>query len=218
MAGSISNLIADFSMPSKPEGFGLGLLRRVKQIEDHEAIQSPPSADRQVETMQAAVVEAREQEKAIARRQLEEALDAERERHAEELAVQRELWVEQEALQLSSQIIKAVGNLEAALSDQVARILTSVIPEALRQTAIAEFNQALGTMLSGEVSGLLRVTGPEDILRLMKEGMSLREGMVEFVPADHVEVTLIAGDTTIQTQFSPWAGRLQELLRQDKNV
>ncbi len=213
MSGSIANLISDFSSPTSADGFGIGILRRVKQVQEEEIVRVPSAAERQAELIQSVEERVRMEEREAARLRLEEALEQERQRHHEEMAIQRELWVEQEALQLSAQIVKAVGNLETVLSERVTRILAAVIPDALKQKAIAEFTDILGTILSGENAPLLRVRGPEDILSGIKAGMVLREGLVEFTPTDDVEVTLTAGDTTVETQFSAWVERLQTSLK-----
>ncbi|PVE22473.1 hypothetical protein DC522_20995 [Microvirga sp. KLBC 81] len=213
MSGGVARLIADFSIPSASEGFGLGMLRRVKAVVEEEPVRVQSAPDRQAELIRSAEAQARAEEREAARQQLKEALDAEREKHCEELAVQRELWVEQEAAQLSAQIVDSLGNLERILSDRVARILAPIIPEALQQKALFEFNEILGTILSGEISTVLKVTGPEDMLKAIRARFALREGIIEFVPSDDVEVTLVAGDTTIQTQLSSWSIRLKEALK-----
>jgi len=213
MPNGIANLISDFSSPAPGDGLGLAILRRVKQVQEVASDRTPSAEERRAELIQSVADQVRSEEREAARLRLEQALEEERERHREELAAEREIWIQQEALQLSSQIIRAVGNLEAALSEKVARILASVIPDALKQNAIAEFTEILGTILSGENGSLLRVTGPEDILSAIKAGMALREGLVEFVPTDEVEVTLVAGDTMVQTQLGAWAERLQALLK-----
>lgn len=213
MPNGIANLINDFSSPRSTDGFGIGVLRRVKQVEEVESVSVPSAADRQAELIRSAVDQVRREEREAAHLRLEEALEVERKNHREELAIQREIWVQQEALQLSAQIIKSVGNLEAVLSEKVAKILAAVVPEALKQKAIAEFTEILGTILSGENESLIKITGPEDILSSIKAGMVLREGLVEFMPSDHVEVTFVAGDTTVQTQFGTWFERLQAALK-----
>ncbi|WP_134496187.1 hypothetical protein [Microvirga pakistanensis] len=163
--------------------------------------------------MQSFEAQVRAEEREVAREQLARALKTEQDRQREELAVQREIWVEQEARQVASQIIDAIDDLESLLSERAARILASVIPEALRQNAITEFNKALSAILAGDVSPLLKVTGPEDLLKGIRDGLALRDRVVEFVPSDVVEVTLVAGDTTIQTQLGPWVDKLQALLK-----
>ncbi|MCG7392044.1 hypothetical protein MHY87_03900 [Microvirga sp. ACRRW] len=215
MSGSIATLISDFSSPVPSEGFGIGILRRVRQNTEPESAPVQPTVDHQAELIRSVETRARNEEREKARRQLDEVLNAEREKHREELAVQRELWVEQEAQQLSSQMIAALGNLEAILSEKAARILVSVIPEALQQRAVAEFKAHLGTILSGETETLVKVSGPEDLLSAVKAGMAPREGIIEFIPSHDVELTLVAGDTTIQTQFGAWSERLRDLLKAD---
>jgi len=215
MPGSIANLISDFSGQAAPEGMGIGILRRVRQGAEPAPASVPSPADRQAELIQAVEDRVRAEERDAARERLERAVKAELDRHREELAAQRATWVEEEALRLSSQIGSAIENLESLLSEKAARILASVIPEALRRNAITEFIEALETILSGEGSPLLRVTGPEDLLKAMKAHIAPHDGAVEFVPSDTPEVTLVAGDTTIQTQLGAWSERLQALLKEE---
>lgn len=213
MGSSIADLISDFSSPAASEGTGIGVLRRVRQNKepDQAPVQSP--ADHQGELIRSIEERVRAEERKAARERLENALKAEHDRHCEDLAAQRAKWIEQEAQQLSSQISTAMANLESLLSQSAARILASVIPEALRQKAVAEFNEALGAVLSGDVTALLKVTGPKDLLDILKAGVAVREGVVEFVPSDAAEVTLIAEHTTIETQFSTWSERMQTFLK-----
>jgi hypothetical protein len=213
MPNGIANLISDFSSSASSEGLGIAILRRVRHSQEPEPVRAPSAEERQAELIKMLENQVRMEEREAARLRFEEALEEERQRHVEEMAAQRVIWVEQEALQLSSQIIKAAGNLESVLSEKVTRILAAVIPEALKQNAISEFTEILATILSGENTPLLKVTGPEDLLSSIKGSMMLREGLVEFVAADVVEVTLVAGDTMVETQFGAWTERLQALLK-----
>lgn len=213
MSSSIADLISDFSSPAASEGIGIGVLRRVKQMAEPDPAPAKSTVDSQTELVEAVEARVRVEEREAARERLEDALKVERDRHREDLAIQRERWAQQEAQQISSQIGTAIGNLESLLSESAARILASVIPEALRQNAIAEFREALDTVLSGDVSTLLKITGPEDILQALREGGKLPEGIIEFVPSDAVEVTLVADHTRIETQFSSWAERLRAFLK-----
>lgn len=214
MAGGIASLIEDFSVPAA-DGYGIEVLRPAKPVPvpEPEPTRVPNPIDRQAELLRAVEVQTRQEEREAARQQLEAALNAERERHQEEMAATREVWVQQEALQLSSQIVESFKNLESFLSDKVARILTPVIPSAIQQKALTEFNEILGTILSGETTSLMKVTGPDDLLSAIKSKFSVPGGVIEFVPSDDVEVTLIAGDTVVQTQFNSWSTRLQEALK-----
>lgn len=214
MSGSIADLISDFSSPAAPDGTGIGILRRVRRTPEREREPEPvPTAvDREAELVRSVEARVRAEEREAARGRLDQALEAEQERHREELAVQRQIWVEQEAQQLSMQIVTAVGSLEGVLSDQAGRILAAVIPEALRQNAIVEFQEALRTILSGETGRLVKVTGSQDLLAAIEAGMALHDGVVEFIPSEAVDVTLVAGDTIVQTQLGAWSDRLRSLL------
>jgi hypothetical protein len=133
MAGTFASMIEDFSLPASQEGFGIAILRQVRKVAEAEPERTPSASERQEELIRATEARVRAEERETARRRLEEALDAERERHRADLEVQRGIWVEQEALQLSSQIVEAMRNLEDILSARVAAILGPILPEALQQ-------------------------------------------------------------------------------------
>lgn len=215
MPRSIANLISDFSGPATPEGHGIGVLRRVRQVVEPD--QPPPSSlDPQAESIQSIEARVRAEERAAAREQIESALKAERDRYREELTAERKIWTESEALQISTQLATAMVHLEHLVSEKAARILMSVIPEGLRQSAIAEFNEALASIVQAGPLTLLRVTGPEDLLDAVRARMTLREGLIEFIPSNTVEVMLVAEGTTVQTQLEPWSERLLTLLKAEQ--
>ncbi len=213
MPGAIADLLSDFSSPMPAEGTGMGIFRRVRQPIVPETSPAENAVDEQAELIRSIEDRVRAEERERARQQLDQALSDAQEQYREELAVQRKAWVEEEALKLSSQIAAAFEGLEAMLSEKVARILTSVVPEALRLSAIHQFNEALGVVLSGENTALLQITGPEDMLNAVKAGMSMQDGIIEFIPSDKAELTLVAGDTNVQTQLNTWSERLQALLK-----
>ena len=213
MPGAIANLLEDFSPASSGGTVGIGILRAVKVTAEPEPNPGPPPVDRQAELLKAVEARVRAEEREAAQRRLEEAVAAEKARYEDELASQRVIWVEQHAVQLSTQIVEGLGRIEAILSDRVANILKPFVSDAFRQQSNAEFKEALATLLTGDDAGSMRIEGPEDLVQSLKENLGPHGGAIEFLPGDHVEVSVTIRDTTMQTQLRTWSDRLEQVLK-----
>jgi hypothetical protein len=212
MAGTLVSLLADFSSPVPGEASGIGLLRAVKVAPETAPEPQQPGVDRQAELIRLVEARVRTEEREAARKELEDAIAAEKARHLEELNDQRVIWVEQQALQLSAQISTAVEGIEANLSERVANILRPFVSEAFRQQTLAEFKDVLATLLSSRGASPLRISGPADLLSAMKSNLGQYESAIEFLPGEHVEVSVVAQDTIAQTQLNSWSVRLAQAL------
>ncbi len=213
MAGAIASLLEDFSPAPWSEPVGIGVLRSVKAAAEPDPAPPPPVVDRQAELIKAVEARVRAEEREAAQRRLEEAVAAEKARYEDELASQRVIWVEQHAVQLSTQIVEGLGRIEAILSDRVANILKPFVSDAFRQQSNAEFKEALATLLTGDDAGSMRIEGPEDLVQSLKENLGPHGGAIEFLPGDHVEVSVTIRDTTMQTQLRAWSDRLEQVLK-----
>jgi hypothetical protein len=213
MARTIASLLTDFSPPAGKEALGLGVLRPVKPAE--EVVPEAPRlvVDRQAELIKAAEAKVRSEEREAALKKLDEAIASEKVRYEEELSVQREIWVEQQAAQLSAQIVEAMTRIEENLSDRVANTLRPFISEAFRQQSVAEFREVIATLLFRGETRLMKISGPEDLLKALRANLASHEGGVEFFTGDHVEVSLATQDTIVQTQLESWAARLEQALK-----
>ncbi|MBB3017298.1 hypothetical protein FHR70_000338 [Microvirga lupini] len=213
MSGAIASLLEDFSSGPRSEALGIGILRAAKAVAEPDLTPSPPVVDRQAELLKAVEAKVRAEERDAARLQLEEAVAAERTRYEDELASQRVIWVEQQAGQLSTLIVAGIGRIESMLSERVANILIPFVSEAFRQQSITELKEALATLLLGEEMGPMKIAGPEDLLQALKANLGPHGAAIEFLPGDHVEVSVITRDTTVQTQLQAWSDRLEQVLK-----
>ena len=212
MAATLASLLADFSAPNDGRTSGLELLRTAKIVPDAEPEPQKPIVDRQAELVRSAEARVRAEERETARKELEEAIVREEVRHAEDMNVQREIWVEQQAMQMSTQIVEALGRIEAVISERTANVLRPLVSEAFRQQSLDELKDVLATLLSDSDVGLIRISGPQDLLSAMRSHLGSHERAIEFSPAETVEVSVIADDTTIQTRLDSWSRRLAQAL------
>ena len=167
MAVTIASLLADFSPKSGGEALGLGLLRAPKAAPEPVLEPVQPVVDRQAELLKAVDAKARAEERESARLALEEAVAAERARFEQEMQAEREAWIDQQALQITTQHLEGLGRIEALLSERVASILRPFVSDAMRQKTLEELEETLATILSGGEAKLLKITGPEDLLLSM---------------------------------------------------
>ncbi|MBM6580026.1 hypothetical protein ILT44_07535 [Microvirga sp. BT689] len=217
MAGVIASLLEDFSPSSGGETLGIGILRAVRNTTQPDPTSapapSPPPVDRQAELIKSVEARVRAEEREAAQTKLEEVVAAEKARYEDELRAQRVIWVEQHAEQLSTQLVESIGRIEVILSERVANILKPFVSEAFRQQSIAEFREAIATLLLGEEPTPMKIVGPEDLIQALRATLGVHGGAVEFLPGDHVEVSICVRDTTVQTQLGLWAGRLEQALK-----
>jgi len=213
MAATLATLLADFSSPAAGASSGMSLLRSVKVApEPNPEPVPPPVVDRHAEIAASVEARVRAEERETARRELEDAIAAEKARHLEDMNEQRAIWIEQQALELAAQISAAIDHLETNLSEKVANILRPFVAEAFRQQTLAEFKEVLGTLLSGRDACLLKVSGPEDLLAALQTSLGPAGNRIEFAPGEHVEVSVTSQDTLAQTQLNAWSVRLSQAL------
>ncbi len=213
MAGTIASLLTDFSPPAAKEAPGIEIRKTFKVTEEKAPEPQQPVADRQAELIKAAEAKIRSEEREASSRQIEEAIASERARWEDELSVQRKIWVEQEAAQLSTQMVEALMRIETILADRVANILRPFVSEAFHKQSISELKDILTTLLIRGEARLMEITGPEDVLQALKANLGAHKGTIEFISGDHVEISVAAHDTTVQTQLDPWATRLKQALK-----
>lgn len=212
MAGTLTSLLADFSSLIVEDHSGICLLRAVKVMPESAPEPPPPAVDRQAELIKSIEARVRAEERETARKELEDAIATERARHLKELDHQRTLWIEQQSQTISDQITEAIGQLEANISDRVANILRPFVADAYRAQSLAEFKELLETLLSGRDASLLKISGPDDLLTVMKTHLRHYGDSIEFIPSEHIEISAKAQDTIVQTQLNSWSVRLAQAL------
>jgi hypothetical protein len=201
----IAHLLTDFSKPSSGEA--PPFLKQVAPEPDRQQIDDTTALIRAAET------KARTEEREIARKNLEDALAAERARFEGEMTAQRASWAEQEGLQLAVQWAETFTALEGQVSDRVAKILRPFLAEAYREQAIASLTEALRSVLSSARTKVIKVSGPDDILSAIRDRLGSHGEAFEFVPSETVEIVAVADDTIIETQLQSWSGRLGEVFK-----
>jgi|RhiMethySRZTD1v2_1073278.scaffolds.fasta_scaffold10238_8 hypothetical protein len=151
--------------------------------------------------------------KAAAMAALETRLEDERASFARQLASARQAWVAHEGEKLAQRLSMGLAGLEARVAETTARVLEPFLQAELRRQAIAELRAALEAVLSREPGIEVGVTGPEDLLQALRDGLSGRACAATYHPSDGPDVRIVAGQTILQTRLAAWVARIEEALR-----
>jgi hypothetical protein len=135
--------------------------------------------------------------KAAAMAALEARLEDERASFARQLASARQAWVAEEGAKLAQRLSAGLGELEARIADTTARVLEPF----------------LEAVLSREPGIEVGVTGPEDLLQALRDGLAGRACAATYRPSDALDVRIVAGQTVLETRLAAWVAGIEEALR-----
>ena len=206
MVSAIAEFLVEFPLDGSKE---------IKPPAQHRQAKVPPSVrvENTAELVREAEERGRREGRADAQAVTERALAEERARSDERLAAERQAWAQDEASRLASQLATAIEALEGRLVERVARILTPFLIEALRSQMLDELRLALSTLLADRQDKIIRISGPEDMLSALSGELDKHRAAIELVPGEGPDVTVVAGDTVIETQLAAWSQCLLQAIQ-----
>lgn len=120
----------------------------------------------------------------------------------------RQRWADEVAARLSAQIPEAFQTIGESLADATGRLLRPFLESEMRDAASRALIDQIRPLLAGEDGMLIRVSGPaillETLRRVFPAGCA-----AEFVENDATDVSVVAGETTIETRIEAWVARLE---------
>jgi hypothetical protein len=111
-----------------------------------------------------------------------------------------------ELSQLGEKISSGLIEVERRIADAVARILQPLVTQAVSRKIVDELTENIARLLrNGGKTGLMRISGPERVLSVLRKRVSQIAVDIEYVSQAGIEVTIEAQHTTIRSEFEPWA-------------
>ncbi|HEY5795813.1 MAG TPA: hypothetical protein VIU82_12425 [Bosea sp. (in: a-proteobacteria)] len=163
--------------------------------------EAPPDLDAIFERGRlAGLAEARVEAEAQLARQQQEAADALEQAH--------QTWADEVAARLSAQIPDAFQALGESLADATGRLLRPFLDGELYDAASRALIDQIRPLLAGEDGVLIRVRGPARLLDTLRHVFPAGCA-VEFSENDATDVSIAAGETTIETRIEAWVARLE---------
>jgi hypothetical protein len=161
----------------------------------------PPDLDAIFESgRQSGLAEARAESQAQVSRLQQEAAAA--------LEQARQSWAGDVASQLSAQIPEAFHALGESLADATGRLLRPFLEREMRDAASRALIDQIRPLLAGQDGMLIRVSGPAILLETLRHVFPAHCA-VEFAENDAIDVSIVAGETTIETRIEAWVARLE---------
>lgn len=133
----------------------------------------------------------------------------ERKAYEEEVTAIRETLRLEQAGLLGEHLQTAFDDLESRLASCVADVLGPLVQEQIASRIVASFRETLSRFLEGEQGVLVRVSGPEALLDLLRADPGCLEGRIDYQAADIAELTAVIGETTLNTRFAEWMAQLR---------
>lgn len=121
----------------------------------------------------------------------------------------RQDWTAGEADRLAASFKAAIEGLGTQLSDALAPILAPFVEERVRAQALSDLAGLVKQQLALG-SGVIRITGPQDLLDALGTRLEAAEGLT-FTPGPSPEVRIEADGAVIETQLTAWRDRLAGL-------
>jgi hypothetical protein len=158
----------------------------------------------------AAYAKGLEEGRAAAEAQWSRKLEEQRALHEKQLSVERLTWANREAEKLARGLEAGFARLKTEIADTAAELLRPFLVSATHQRAMDALIEGLEQLLAKNEGVALEISGPEDLLQLLRQRLSGKNMAVVFTLADGPEVRATAGQTILETQLGPWIAKVEE--------
>ena len=118
-------------------------------------------------------------------------------------------WKANEIAQFAEKIECAMAAIEDRLAQSVARILKPFLVEERVKHITDALSENLSKILSRDTPALLKITGPEALLSVLRDQLSSQSVAVEYVAAEGLDVTIEANQTIIKSQLQAWIDHIE---------
>jgi hypothetical protein len=153
---------------------------------------------------------------------VQEGLDAARSEAAtaralERAEIQKRVVVERldfqmnEYAKFAEQIAQGLKEIERRIAESVDRILRPFLHGAITARAVDEVASSIARLSSPGRPPVLKIRGPEPLLKLLHEKIGALAVEVELAPDAQLEISVETSHTTIATELGAWADWLDQL-------
>jgi hypothetical protein len=116
-----------------------------------------------------------------------------------------------EYAKLAESISQGLSEIERRIADNVARILRPFLLVSVTSHAVEDLAANIAKLSSSGHPPLLKISGPEPLLKVLKDRVAALAVEIEFTPDAQVEVKVEASHTTIATELGPWIELIHSL-------
>lgn len=203
----VARLLTDFDLPDQQKGRS-----RVVPF-DHTQHSNPkpqpkppvPPAQREDEAYQ----RGRTEGYAAAAVEYEQKLNGESQKLRAVLTEERDKLLNDTAAKIARDIAEIGSQLETKIAAVTARVLEPFISSAVQKKAVASFVEQLSSLTTDARRPTLRISGPSDLLELVRSKLGVRSIAIELRATQGAEVSIIVDELVLETQLKLWVDRLK---------
>lgn len=128
---------------------------------------------------------------------------------AQQRSDERDRWTVEQADVLAAALKSGYQELEANLASSLARVLEPLVGKFITREAVDEFVAQLKLMVSDPSNPPVRISGPGDLLVIVRRKLADSPVQVRCVPDESCEVRVVCDQTIVETHLRAWTDRLK---------
>jgi hypothetical protein len=127
----------------------------------------------------------------------------------EQLASAEAIFLEQTGARIAAQVSEGLSAIASDLSGSLAAVLTPLIEESMRSSAVSAFAGEVERLTKGLEAVIAEITGPAHLLDALRKQPEIDLIHFTLIEANQAELSLRLDDTVVETRL----GRLIDTLR-----
>jgi hypothetical protein len=193
--------------------FGAALPRNAPAPAERESVPAPTKPAVDIDAVVAhAVAEAEAALEARLQLAHEAALEAERQKYAEET----QAFLESLGEDVGTKIVERIDKMEARLGElvgaTVARIVGSLLSEDIQKRSLEALADAIRESVGDTDAVRIGVRGPQSMFETLGQALGPLADQLDFVEAPGFDLTVVIDDAVFETRMAEWAEALGEVL------
>ena len=136
-------------------------------------------------------------------------LEEERSAFAAHLLEERRQWAAEEGNRLGEQFNLALDRGIEGVRTSIETILEPFVAREILESLLADFIATLRTVLADRDSPPIRLSGPRDLLDILRARLARENVTVSFAEIDRIDVEAKIGSTVIETCMGEWIHKLR---------
>lgn len=138
------------------------------------------------------------------------ALQAERERHAAEIAEVRRFYEEKQAGEIADAISELRRDLARVVSEDVGAVLIPFLDDELRERAMDRLSSLLAEAVADGEIGTVRVRGPRELYEALQARVGESDLHSRYTESEEIDLAVEIDGTLFATRLGDWRDALKE--------
>ena len=141
--------------------------------------------------------------------EFERRMEQEKQALATQAAEERQQLLNETAAKLAGDIAEMGDQLQGRIAGVAARLLEPLISNAVQKQAVTAFIEHLSSITTDSRRPVLRITGPSDLLELIRSKLGVRAIASELRAGPETEASIVVDQIVLETQLKIWTERLK---------